>query len=80
MNKNWEKDVLQWDYLSWSVALRYWQKKVDWSSIHHALELGGRQGGLSLWLASKNIQVVCSDISNTQELALHWLRHGHQIT
>ncbi|KAA6346092.1 hypothetical protein EZS27_006362, partial [termite gut metagenome] len=28
-----------------------WNHNIDWSPIQHCLELGGREGGLSLWLA-----------------------------
>ena len=42
-----------------------------------ALELGARDGGLSLFLAERGMQVVCSDLNGPSELAreLH-LRHG----
>lgn len=62
-------DILQWDIQSWSKALQYWEDHVDWQSINHALELGGRQGGLSLWLATRNKQVICSDLHHVQEVA-----------
>lgn len=72
------KDILQWDVKAWSKALKYWDKKVDWSNIKNGLELGGREGGLSLWLALKGVQVVCSDIENITERAKP-LHARHQI-
>ncbi|MFH0755870.1 MAG: methyltransferase domain-containing protein [Bacteroidota bacterium] len=60
------KDILQWDTRSWSKALDYWDKNIDWSTIQNGLELGGREGGLSLWLALKGKQMVCSDLKNVR--------------
>jgi SAM-dependent methyltransferase len=44
--------------------------------IHNALELGGREGGLSLWLALKGKEVFCSDLKDVKFTAepLH-IRH-----
>jgi SAM-dependent methyltransferase len=33
------------------------------------LELGGRDGGLSLWLAHKNMHVICSDVDDNRARA-----------
>lgn len=62
-------DIIQWDITIWSRALHFWEKEVDWNKVGNALELGARQGGLSLWLASKGIHVVCSDQGNTKATA-----------
>ncbi len=56
------RDVLQWDTASWAPALRYWESAVDWDRVGSGLELGSNQGGLSLWLASKGVHTVCSDL------------------
>ncbi|MES2681311.1 MAG: methyltransferase domain-containing protein [Bacteroidota bacterium] len=64
------QDIIQWDVRSWSKALHYWDKTVNWSSVGNALELGGREGGLSLWLALKGIPVICSDLENVKQTAL----------
>jgi SAM-dependent methyltransferase len=55
--------------VAWSKILNYWDKKIDWKSVYTCLELGGRKGGLSLWLALKGKRTICSDISNTKENA-----------
>lgn len=73
-----KKDIIQWDVLSWSKALDYWEQHVDWSKVKTALELGGRQGGLSLWLAKKGINTTCSDYTNTKETAQP-LHVKHQV-
>jgi SAM-dependent methyltransferase len=59
-------DILQWDVQSWSPALNYWEEHISWNPETLALELGGRQGGLSLWLALKGIRVICSDLSGAR--------------
>lgn len=56
------RDIVQWDTKSWSKAIDFWDKNINWSAINTCLELGAREGGLSLWLALKEKQVICSDI------------------
>lgn len=63
------KDIIQWDVKSWSKALTFWESSVDWSKVNNCLELGGREGGLSLWLALKGKNVVCSDLENVTNTA-----------
>ena len=69
MNQQLERDILQWDVKSWSKALRYWEKNINFKPFSNGLELGGREGGLSLWLASKGISTVCSDLTNVRQTA-----------
>lgn len=69
MNKGAIGDIIQWDVATWSIALDFWDKKVDWQKVNHCLELGGRQGGLSLWLALKGKNVICSDLENVKQTA-----------
>jgi SAM-dependent methyltransferase len=71
------KEILLWDIRSWSKALAYWEDNIDWNSIRNGLELGGREGGLSLWLALKGKQIVCSDLKDAKITAepLH-IRHN----
>ncbi len=56
------KDIIDWDVVNWSKALHYWENgNVFDSTACECLELGGRRGGLSLWMALKGNRVVCSD-------------------
>jgi SAM-dependent methyltransferase len=62
---------------NWSAALDFWpahstQKLADCT----ALELGSRNGGLSLWLALQGAHVICSDIDPPTEAALHKHQQG----
>ena len=70
-------DIIQWDIKSWSRALKCWDNNIDWNIIQNGLELGGREGGLSLWLALKNKPTVCSDLKDVKITAepLH-IRHN----
>lgn len=72
------KDILQWDVKSWQVALLYWDKAINWNKVKIALELGGRQGGLSLWLALKGIETICSDLNNSK-VSAQPLHSGYNI-
>jgi SAM-dependent methyltransferase len=71
------EDIIQWDIQTWKKPLEYWENKVDWDKINLCLELGGRQGGLSLWLAQKGKQVICSDLQNVASTASA-LHHKYQ--
>jgi SAM-dependent methyltransferase len=61
---------LEWDSTTWGQALRFW---VDRSSVPldgaHILEIGSRDGGLSLWLAEMGADVVCSDLGGPSKKA-----------
>lgn len=58
-------DFVEWDAVNWSKALVFWNKHIDLNNKNYlCLELGGRRGGLSLWLAQKGNRVICSDLSN----------------
>lgn len=63
------KSFLQWDVNSWSTAFRFWDKQIQFSEVSTALELGGREGGLSLWVALNGKAAICSDLSNTKQTA-----------
>ncbi len=79
MNKELTKDIIQWDTASWSKALNFWEKHVDWGQVQTGLEIGGREGGLALWLALKGIHTVCSDLQDTEATAKS-LHTRHKVT
>ncbi len=79
MDKELLHDIIQWDIKAWSKAVNFWDEKVNWNAVHTCLELGAREGGLSLWLALKGKQVTCSDLSNTQAIASP-LHIKHKVT
>lgn len=69
MDKKLLADMIQWDVKAWSKAILFWDEYIEWDTIQTCLEIGGREGGLSLWLALKNKDVVCSDLSGAKAVA-----------
>jgi len=60
----------EWDTISWSRAMNIWHKHLELNKGNHALEIGGRRGGLSLMLAKEySMKVVCSDLNNSKKIA-----------
>lgn len=70
-------DIIQWDVASWRPALDCWDRCVENRAGLQVLDVGARDGGLSLYFALKGFQVVCSDLGGPtpQALELH-RKHG----
>jgi len=70
MDKEFIRDIFEWDVVNWSRALGFW---AEHSSAQkppmQVLELGGHRGGLSLWAAKAGHQVICSDLHSPQSHA-----------
>lgn len=66
------KDYLEWDIYTWSKALDEWRvilKEKNYNNCK-ALEIGSKNGGLSLFLAKEfNFGVACTDITEPSEKA-----------
>ncbi len=63
-------DIIEWDIKNWSTSLDFWNQKSSLNLKNgYALELGGRNGGISLWLAAKGCRVVCSDLTGPTDHA-----------
>lgn len=81
LNQNIKKEIIQWDCFNWSRALDFWQEHggVNLPDAS-ALELGARDGGLSLWLALNKANVMCSDyeISRMEEAVK--LHQKHKVS
>ena len=71
LHKSNRADFVEWDVYNWSKALDFWlaHTKQDISRCS-ALEVGARNGGLSLWLALQGARVLCSDIALPSSIAL----------
>lgn len=64
------EDIIEWDVKNWGSSLDFWNQKTSLNLENgYALELGSRNGGISLWLATKGCRVVCSDLSGPTEHA-----------
>lgn len=57
------EEYFEWDVVNWSKALTLWDSYITKEGLS-CLEIGGRAGGLSLYLAEKNNKVICSDMVN----------------
>lgn len=63
-------DIIEWDVKSWSTSLKFWLKESTLNMENSkGLEIGSRNGGLSLWLAMQGCHVICSDINGPTEKA-----------
>jgi SAM-dependent methyltransferase len=71
-------DICGWDIATWSHAVRFWEERTDFRG--RCLELGARDGGLSLWLADKGCEVVCSDVWGADRGASLHRRFGVTVT
>jgi SAM-dependent methyltransferase len=60
---------LEWDISTWSRAISLWERCLPRGDNLRGLELGGRRGGLSLYLASHGVQTLCTDIVNPEGIA-----------
>ncbi len=58
-----KKDIFQWDIYNWSKALPIWEEIVQKVKPQKTVAFGEREGGLSLWLALKGINVICTDFN-----------------
>jgi SAM-dependent methyltransferase len=65
-----KRDIIEWDILNWGHLLTFWDNisklKFKESST---LEIGARNGGISLWLALKGLNVLCTDLNGPAEKA-----------
>jgi SAM-dependent methyltransferase len=62
-------DIIQWDIATWRPALDFWLERTGSLAGSLALELGARDGGLSLFLARAGCRVICSDVNGPTEQA-----------
>ncbi|MEX1241544.1 MAG: class I SAM-dependent methyltransferase [Cyclobacteriaceae bacterium] len=69
-NSGFIADCVEWDIVNWSKALTFWERKFNLQDKgFECLELGSRSGGLSLWMAEKGNNVICSDLENPEAQA-----------
>ncbi|WP_139342430.1 MULTISPECIES: bifunctional 2-polyprenyl-6-hydroxyphenol methylase/3-demethylubiquinol 3-O-methyltransferase UbiG [Protofrankia] len=66
------RDSIGWDVTNWSRCLSFWEEHSRVAAATPSvLEIGfgGTHGGLSLWLATKGFQVVCSGLQEPSPAA-----------
>lgn len=70
LSENQVKDIIEWDIHNWSQALGFWSTNSRaLEGGKDCLELGGRKGGPSLWLALSGNRVLCTDLTSPEEQA-----------
>src|SRR5215813_2521070 len=58
-------EFIEWDIRNWSAALDFWLTHTTQNIPGcSALELGSRNGGLSLWMALQGAHVISSDLES----------------
>lgn len=59
------RDIVEWDVENWGKAIEFWDVDLKGEDLagKKVLDLGGRNGGLSLYWALRGAEVVCSDIN-----------------
>lgn len=58
-----QREYVKWDVVNWSRALAVWLRQVPWQDVESklVLEVGAREGGLSLWALDLGFSVHCTD-------------------
>lgn len=65
MERSIKKDICEWDINNWSRAIDTFEfLDISKNNKPNVLDIGGRNGGLSLFWAMKGAHVVCSDIDD----------------
>jgi len=63
-------DIIEWDVLNWSELIPEWSPIIDkLDNDSKILAIGERNGGLSIWLALKGFNVVCTDRTGPEPYA-----------
>jgi len=62
-------DIIQWDIGTWKYGLGFWEQTAGDLDSLLGLEIGSRDGGLSLFLALHGCRVVCSDVCGPTDRA-----------
>ncbi len=63
------KDIVEWDTVNWGKVIRRWNDLGFDFEGKKVLDIGGRNGGLSLFFALQGACVVCSDYGGVPEAA-----------
>lgn len=65
LTENNKEDICEWDVENWGKAIQYWEANLESTDLRgkKVLDLGGRNGGLSLYWALMGADVICSDLN-----------------
>jgi 2-polyprenyl-3-methyl-5-hydroxy-6-metoxy-1,4-benzoquinol methylase len=55
--------IINWDIPTWSVILPYWEAQLPAKqSSLKCIEIGSRDGGITLWMTLLGYNMICSDL------------------
>ena len=63
MGKALRKDIIEWDIINWGKAINFFGVASIEYTGKKVLDIGSRNGGLSLYFALQGADVVCSDLN-----------------
>lgn len=64
------KGIIEWDINTWKKCLEFFEENITLNEKFKCLEIGGRRGGMSLWLALNGCQdILCTDYNDNEEIA-----------
>jgi len=73
------RDIVEWDVPTWKRALSFWEQHASDLTGTRVLEIGARNGGLSLYFALKGCRVACSDLTGPTPKAVE-LHRKHRVS
>lgn len=73
-----KRDIVEWDVVNWWKFIETIESKSIDCKHKKVLELGARNGGLSLYYAKKHARVICSDVYGPSPLA-HELHQKYKV-
>ena len=68
-DENLRKDIIEWDVRNWGKVIDFIEDSQLEFKEKSVLELGARNGGLSLYYALKGAKVLCSDLNGPTKKA-----------
>ncbi len=76
------KIIFSWDVFNWSRSLNIWKKhsNIEKGNLN-CLEIGAGPGGISLWVASYDNNILCTEYDNNMQIArdLHKVFNAQNI-
>jgi len=64
------KGIIEWDIETWKKCIKFFDQNISFTSDMKCLEIGGRRGGMSLWLALNGCRdILCTDYFDNTEIA-----------
>lgn len=79
MQEELKRDIVEWDVTNWGKVIDFIENNNMDFNEKSILEIGARNGGLSLYYALRGANVVCSDLNGPTEQA-HILHEKYGVS